>query len=373
MTEIINSVMFTLVMFLILFAFFELITQIELIGRNNYQFKQALLCLIISLPYNIYELMPITVLIGTIYTLSKFAINSEFIIMHMSSMSNLQIIKILINISLILSVIAVSFNELVVPKTNEFSKKLKLQVQGISSLLQQKNLSEFWIKDIIKNDKLKNNLIVDTRFLNIQHIFSHGYLEGIKIYQLDKNFRLINIIVASSANYIGNYLWQLSNVHQTTFIVNKTKNSEIISPIIITAAKMRILISKITPEILLILSADPNHMAVWNLFTYIKYLQNNNEHVKYYEIIFWKKLIYPLSIFIMMILGLPFAYLHFRIGGISIKIFTGIMIGISFYLINNLFSHLGLLNSWPAIIIAILPSSIFILIALISLRLLKKY
>ena len=37
----------------------------------------------------------------------------------------------------------------------------------------------------------------------------------------------------------------------------------------------------------------------------------------------------------MMALALPFAYLSARAGGVSLKVFGGIMLGISFVLLNN--------------------------------------
>jgi lipopolysaccharide export system permease protein len=63
---------------------------------------------------------------------------------------------------------------------------------------------------------------------------------------------------------------------------------------------------------------------------------------------------------VMMALALPFAYLHARSGGVSLKIFVGIMIGVSFKLINSLFSHIGLLNTWPPLATAIAPSLLFL-------------
>ena len=39
----------------------------------------------------------------------------------------------------------------------------------------------------------------------------------------------------------------------------------------------------------------------------------------------------------MVGLALPFAYLHARSGGVSLKVFVGIMLGISFVLLNNVF------------------------------------
>ncbi len=65
-----------------------------------------------------------------------------------------------------------------------------------------------------------------------------------------------------------------------------------------------------------------------------------------------------------MALALPFAYMHTRSGGISLKIFIGIMIGVSFMLVNTLFSHLGLLSTWPAFLTAVAPSTLYLLLAL---------
>jgi lipopolysaccharide export system permease protein len=69
----------------------------------------------------------------------------------------------------------------------------------------------------------------------------------------------------------------------------------------------------------------------------------------------------------MMVLALPFAYLHVRAGSVSLKIFAGVMIGISFYMLNKLFSHLGLLNTWPPMAVAALPSLFVLGVALSAL------
>ena len=108
-------------------------------------------------------------------------------------------------------------------------------------------------------------------------------------------------------------------------------------------------------------------MSAYGLAAYTKHLAENKQITERYEIAFWKKIIYPFAVFVMMALALPFAYLHFRAGGVSLKIFAGIMIGVSFQLLNSLFSHIGLLNTWPALVTAILPSAVFLLMAISAL------
>ena len=114
-------------------------------------------------------------------------------------------------------------------------------------------------------------------------------------------------------------------------------------------------------------------MSAYGLAMYTQHLAENNQNTERYEIAFWKKLFYPLAVLVMMALALPFAYLHFRAGGVSLKIFIGIMIGISFQLINSLFSHLGLLNTWPPLTTAVLPSVIFLVVAIASLLWVQRH
>lgn len=363
-TEIVRSVAFALAAFLALFAFFEMMGQLEAVGRNGYQLQNAVLYVVMGLPGNIYELMPIAVLIGTIYALAQFAASSEFTIMRVSSMSTRMTAKALAKIGLGFAIVTILFGELVAPKATELGEKIKLQAQGAS--LSQQFRSGLWAKDVIKSNGLEGD-VIGTRFLNIQRILSDGRLEGVKIYELDKDFHLSDLIVAARGDYLGSHTWQLSDVQKTTFIVDN-KVSAITAPITTQKIKSSNFVSEVTPEILSVLFADPDRMSAYDLRAYTQHLAANNQRTERYEIAFWKKIVYPLSIFVMMALALPFAYLHFRAGGVSLKIFTGIMIGVSFQLINNLFSHLGLLNTWPALVTAALPSTLFMLMAIVALR-----
>jgi lipopolysaccharide export system permease protein len=104
-------------------------------------------------------------------------------------------------------------------------------------------------------------------------------------------------------------------------------------------------------------------MSANELAVYTRHLQENKQETERFKIAFWKKLFDPLAIFVLMALALPFGYLHTRSGGVSLKIFIGIMIGVSFLLVNTLFSHLGLLSTWPAFLTA-LRRVLFLLLAL---------
>lgn len=359
-SEIVRSVLFTLAAFLALFAFFDLMNELPSVGRGGYKLQHAFLFVVLGMPGYAYELMPIAALIGTIYTLSQFAARSEFTIMRVSSMSTMMTAKILLKIGLLFVVATVLIGEFVSPKSAEFAEKVKLQSKGSS--ISQKFKTGLWSKDVIRADGTSGD-IVGSRFINIGEIRPDGQLVGVKLYEFDRNLHMTAQIQAGKAEYQGQHVWRMDDVVQTDF-VNGTSTADITGSIGIKKFPTKDLVSEITPEILSVLFADPDHMSAYNLWAYSRHLAENNQHSERYDIAFWKKLVYPLSVLVMMALALPFAYLHFRTGGVSLKIFTGIMIGVSFQLVNTLFSHLGLLNTWPPFFTAALPSIIFLLIAI---------
>jgi lipopolysaccharide export system permease protein len=66
----------------------------------------------------------------------------------------------------------------------------------------------------------------------------------------------------------------------------------------------------------------------------------------------------------MIVLALPFAYLHFRQSGITTYVFVGVMVGISFFLLNNVFGYLGNLDNWQPWVAAAAPGLIYSLMSL---------
>jgi lipopolysaccharide export system permease protein len=364
-TEIIRAVSFVLVAFLALFAFFDLMNELQSVGRGGYSLQHAFFYVLLGLPGYTYELMPIAALIGTIWVLSQFASRSEFTIMRVSSMSTWMVGTMLARIGLLFVVITFLFGEFVSPKATEVAEKLKLSAKGTA--ISQEFRSGLWAKDVIRENGVTGP-VVGSRFLNVRQLSPEGQLNGVKVYEFDSKFQMIAVIVADRANFEGANTWRLTEVSETRFAAvpsgQKGAGQDIAAAVSTKSAPTRKMVSEITPEILAVLFADPDRMSAYDLSAYTKHLAENKQRTDRYEIAFWKKLIYPFAIFVMMALALPFAYLHFRTGGVSLKIFTGIMIGVSFQLLNSLFSHIGLLNTWPPFATAILPSALFLLAAL---------
>lgn len=365
--QIVGAVLFVLIAFLSLFAFFDLMQELPQVGRNGYQLQHAFMYVVLGMPDDAYLTLPIAALIGTIYTLAQLAARSEFTIMRASGLSTRAACWMLAKVGFVFVLITFLFGEFIGPASSAMAERLKLQVQG--SMISSEFRSGVWTKDVIRENGLQGET-VGSRFLNVKEVTPDGILKNIKLYEFDRDMHLTAVVTAKQAEYQGKNIWRLSQVSETGFF---TTAPDISSAVKTKNAPARELVSEITPDILSVLRTNPDRMSALDLSAYMKHLAENNQNTARYQIAFWKKLLYPFAVLVMMALALPFAYLHFRAGGVSLKIFIGIMIGVSFQLLNSLFSHIGLLNTWPAFATAALPSATFLLIAIGALLWVERH
>jgi lipopolysaccharide export system permease protein len=362
--EIARSVLFVLLAFVALLAFFDIVNEVKSVGIGGYTLANALYYVFLGIPGYIYEHMPLAALIGTIFVMAQFASRSEFTIMRVSGFSTIQAIWMLLKIGMGFVLITFLFGEIFAPYTFRMAERYKISV--LPSAHKQDFQSGLWTKDLIRANGLEGD-VIGSRFLNVNVVDPSGKLVGIKFYDLDNEFRLVKQVTAETAVYQGGSVWRLSKVEEIYFPLSM--NDAEMTPVRVNELATLDLISEITPTILLASSADndTDRMSAYDLALYSKHLIDNKQNAEKFEIAFWKKVIYPFAVLVMMALALPFAFLHFRSGGISLKIFAGIMIGVGFYLLNNVFAHIGLLHTWPPFVTAVLPSLLFLTAAMIAL------
>ena len=380
---ILQAVAFVLVGFLALSAFNDLKVELGSIGKGAYALQHAFLYVLMLVPANVSQLMPFAALIGTIYAMAQFASSSEFTIMRASSMSTLQAVGMVFKVGIGLVVVMFVFSEVITPRTTPMAERMKLSAMGAT--VSQEFRSGLWTKDFVRSGGMTGQ-VTGSRFFNVHNITPDGQLQGVKLYEFDTAFRLRSLTTAARALYQGKNIWRLSDVIETTFSTTHVLPQpgqvapepeklfgQGASVVATTKLATRDLVTEITPNILSVSGSDPTRMSVSELGVYIAHLRENRQETELFEITFWKKLIDPLAIFVLMALALPFAYMHTRSGGVSFKLFIGIMIGVSFSLVNNLFSHLGLLSTWPPLMTAVAPSLLYLLLALGALRWVERH
>ncbi|HEV3105284.1 MAG TPA: LptF/LptG family permease, partial [Trinickia sp.] len=236
--------------------------------------------------------------------------------------------------------------------------------------------SGVWVKDTLTAREDGEQV---TRFVNVGKLMPDATISNVRIYEFDGKFGLTNVRIAQSGRYQGQGHWLLTGVTDTQ-LTNITppsaKPADALAPVYrakqITLPEYS-LRSELTPQILSVLLVTPDRMSIVNLFRYIQHLTDNQQDTQRYEIAIWKKLLYPFAVLVMLVLSLPFAYLHTRAGVVGVKVFGGIMLGMSFQLANTLFSHIGTLNTWPAPLTAALPSLMYLALGGIGLKWVERH
>lgn len=331
----VNILLFMLAL-MAMFSFFDLIQELESLGKGSYGLNKILLFVLMSVPGHIYEVMPIAVLVGCMVSLGKLARHSELIVLRVSGISLQKIALILLNVGLLFTLLTFLVGELITPLSEKMAQRMR--IKATDSVIAQDFRSGLWVKD-------------GNSFVNVENVLPDATLLNLHIYQFDKNFKLQTITTAKRGQFDEND-WKLKEVIQTDFNENKVLVK------VLTEAKWR---SLIRPEILNVLLVLPEKMSAWNLYSYIQHLKDNKQNTTRYQVAIWAKMIYPLACLVMIILALPFGFIQQRATGVSSKIFVGIMLGVFYQILNRVFVHLGLLNNWPPLFSAVMPTLLFLI------------
>ncbi|QEZ47624.1 LPS export ABC transporter permease LptG [Cupriavidus oxalaticus] len=364
---------FILFAVLSLFVFFDMLNELENVNAQ-YTSLVALLHVLLQAPTRVYEVLPIAVLISAIYVFSQLASQSEFTIFRVAGLNTRQALFSLFKLAVPLAIVTFLFGEFIGPRAEQYAQKIKLE--AIGATVSAGFRSGVWVKDRDQDPAVGGEI---TRFVNVAGLRPDQTITGITIYEFDPQYRLRVIRVAQEGRYQGGQSWELQGVSETRFseLAPQADPAQPAPPRDALAPDFRAeqlkfprvaMHSELTPQILSVLLVTPERMSTLDLFRYIRHLRDNKQDTQRYEIAFWKKVIYPLTLFVMVALALPFAYLHARAGAVGVKVFGGIMLGLSFHLSNTLFSHVGLLHTWPPIISALVPGTLYLMVALLALR-----
>jgi lipopolysaccharide export system permease protein len=364
--EIWVSVIFVAIAFLTLFSFFDLVDELGDIGKGNpsnpYRLIHAAAFTLLWAPSRLYELLPIAVLIGSIFVMARFAQSSEFTILRTSGMGPWRALKTLLWMGLAFTFITFAMGDYLAPQTTRTAQLLKSKYTGQISIGQ----TGAWLKD---RQQFANYAI------NVGAMTADGSMRDVKIYEFNSKGQIMSTAQAGSGEF-SDEAWLLKDVRrQEFFLGDSTPPASVATKEVPpNTSNMRVERSEllaqwrwptgISNEMVSVALLKPERMRTIDLFQYILHLQANGQTSQRYEIEFWRKVFYPLSCLVMMVLALPFAYLHFRSGAISGYVFAGVMIGISFFLLNNVFGYIGNLNDWEPWLTAALPGLIYTLASL---------
>jgi len=358
--DISSAVVFVALAFLSLFYFIDFVDELGAATRRGQGVLQAALYSVLELPGHLYELMPIAVLIGTIYSLARMAQSSEFTILRTGGLGPGRALGLLACLGLAFAALTFVVGDYLAPWSNNQGAYWRAKFNGSLWL----GRSGAWLKDRQTTPEGERSYSI-----NVGAAVAGGVLGNIRIFEFDANNTLLRRVAATQAVVDSRSTWQLSDVTITRWTMPAGEAPTVREEKLPSLTWASSLSSAVVAAAVLPLDT----MSTLELRRYVQHLALNEQAAQRYEIQFWKRALYPFACLVMMALALPFAYLQARGGGVSLKVFGGIMLGISFVLVNNVSGHLGLLRDWSPWLVAMTPSALYLLLSLGAFTWLVRY
>ena len=363
--EIYRSSSVVLVALLGLFTFFALIEELDKVGSHftllNLFYMQAL-----AVPTYLYDLLPIGVLIGSVLALAGLAQRNELVILRVSGVSGFKLLGMLWLVTVPWVLGAFVLSEVITPaaelKANDVSLRLLGRAEG------GRMASGYWFKEADNQG--------GTRIINISQLSADGSVSEITLYEFRAGQELTSMSQAPTGRFANGSL-HMEDVTQT-FIDEETVEaladarppSEPVTRL--EHLPERVLDTSLTPERLIARVLTPERMSILDLVDYIRYLSDNNLQTERQVVALWRKIAYPFTLFVMMTIAAPIAFMQTRKGGVGSKVFIGILLGVGFFMANQLALNVGMLSRWAPWVTALVPNLVALLLAFGALLLMEN-
>lgn len=364
-SEIYRSSAVVLLALIGLFSFFNLIDELDKLsasfGLSSLLYLQAL-----SLPTQLYELLPIGLLIGAVLALAGLAQRNELVVLRVAGVNGLQLLLSLWVITIPLMIGAFILSEYITPRTEIQASESSLKLLGKAG--GGRLSSGYWFKENGAQDEM--------RLINIGRLNDKSTVADITIYEFDQEQHLQEFIQAKHGYFADKQL-HLTQVQRS--VINNLSLSALENDLKPDFALTQVetketlaIHTDLSAERLLARILTPERMAITDLVDYIDYLDQNQLQTDRQTVALWRKIAYPFTLLVMITIAAPISFMQTRRGGVGSKMFIGILIGVGFFMANQLALNLGMLSHWEPWVTALLPSLLALALALIALTIIEN-
>ena len=327
-----------------LFSFFDLLDQLDDVGRGTYRAKDAFLYTVMILPRRFIQIAPFIASLGTVIALGKLAVNSELIAMRISGISPLRISLAPLSVGIALLVVVAILEQFIAPQ------------------LQQKAVTNRAVA-LEQTAELGKNLGIWTRnehnILRIGSIVHNKRAADIEILHLNPEGFLLTHTLAQYADVVDDETWKLSHV-----IIRTIQDDGRIS---VKHADSIFWSSFVNPEDIATLTKPPESLSPLELVRHVEFLRSTGQEADSYALALWRKAGGAIMTVAMLLLSIPLVFGSIR-SGLNNKLILAALIGLAVYLLDQIIANAGLILHLNPALVALAPGSILIVLAALWLR-----
>ncbi len=314
-----------------LFSLLELMTQLDDVGKGNYQVKDVVIFICLTLPRRMLELMPISTLLGSVVALGLLSDHGELLAMQAGGVSVRRICGSVFATGTILILLTGLLSEMIVPPLDQLARKKRaLAVSGTGFTLTKQG---FWARR-------GNN------YIHVGKTLADGVAANVDVFETDENGRLKIYMHAREAVIQNGNQWVLREITRKTFSDTGIETSYV--------SNLK-LVSFLSSDQVEVLEIPADSLSAADLHRYTVALRESGQNPDRYALALWRKLGVPLTTGAMVLLSLPFVFGSNRRVTAGKRIMLGSLVGIVFYFADQVIVNIGLLLSINPIITAMTP------------------
>jgi lipopolysaccharide export system permease protein len=330
MSQFLKGMLPVLLLLLALFSLLALAEELEDVGKGTFTQLDAFLVVLYTSPRLIVDLLPVTALLGGPMGLGALANHQELIAARANGMSRARMAWPVFVICLSLAVLVVLMQSFLIPLSERQATELRSRSLEKTSM-EASGRMELWTRS-------------GGNFVHVSDVLFNRILSKVEIYSTGRQGKLRQLIQADQATITGEDTWLLKNVVRTR-MDGMSVNEDTLPQLRWTG-----LLSREQTDILML---PMEALAPHDLLLYIRHRHQNELDTHRLRVIFWTQLSVMIAVIAMGLLSLPMLTGSTRSISASQRIVSGGMIGIAFYLLQQLTGHLanlfGLLP-WPTIL-----------------------
>lgn len=340
---ILGTTAMSLAVLVSLSALIKFIEQMKSVGKGSYDMTVAAVYVFLSLPRELELFFPMATLIGGLIGMGILASNSELVVMQTAGQSRWNIIGSAMKSAILMVLFVMVIGEWVAPLSEAKAKEIRTQAISGGSLFSSSRL--VWAKD-------------GDNFVSIGEVVDKNTLRDVNVYEFDSDLLLSQITTAKNAQYVEKN-WHLQDVKYTYLSQQNIRVKD---------ADEGTWTSSITPDKLGVVTVKPEALSIRGLLDYISYLDNNGQNSDRYRLAFWRKVLQPVSIGVMLLMALSFIFGPLRSVTMGARVIMGVLTGFGFFVSNEVFGALSTVYQIPPFVGAALPSLVFATTAVYLLR-----
>ena len=323
--------------FIAVYLVLDMMDKIPRFIRAGGSLAQIMRFFVWKLPEMVGQTASFSILMATLLTLGLFSRNSEIIAMRSCGISLLRISFPMLFLGLAASVLLLLNAELVVPGCYERMEKIErvdIRKQGINAVFRLNNI---WFRS--------DSLILQA------HLFDPKakVLQGVILWKIDRSMNPTSRMDAESAEFHDGR-WTLKDVVIKDFGQGHGYTAR-------RAQTMDVALN-LKLDDLRVLDNNADNLSFGKLKEYADNLRSGGYPAFRYLTMMHTKLSAPFAAFVMVILGIPFAFRNSRSGGTALGIGASIGIGFAYFVVNAMLLSYGrsgvltpLVAAWGANII----------------------